>query len=72
MRNFVVLDAPSDLGLRRVHVDADVLDPSVMPRRQPAPDGLLPDELVALLRPLLATPPTALASWCPPLRNPDR
>ncbi|WP_043672361.1 arginase family protein [Streptomyces xylophagus] len=40
-----------------VHLDADVLDPSVMPAvDSPDPDGLLPHELVALLRPLLASP----------------
>ncbi|MEU1305623.1 arginase family protein [Streptomyces shenzhenensis] len=40
-----------------VHLDADVLDPSVMPAvDSPDPDGLLPDELVTLLRPLLASP----------------
>lgn len=40
-----------------VHLDADVLDPSVMPAvDSPDPDGLLPDELVELLRPLLASP----------------
>ncbi|MET9905444.1 arginase family protein [Streptomyces sp. NPDC006476] len=40
-----------------VHLDADVLDPSVMPAvDSPDPDGLLPGELVALLRPLLASP----------------
>ncbi|MYW66848.1 arginase family protein [Streptomyces sp. SID8379] len=40
-----------------VHLDADVLDPSVMPAvDSPDPDGLLPDELLALLRPLLASP----------------
>ncbi|MFE9622021.1 arginase family protein [Streptomyces sp. NPDC006527] len=40
-----------------VHLDADVLDPTVMPAvDSPDPDGLLPDELVALLRPLLASP----------------
>ncbi|CAM5523652.1 arginase family protein [Streptomyces griseomycini] len=40
-----------------VHLDADVLDPSVMPAvDSPDPDGLDPDELVALLRPLLASP----------------
>lgn len=39
-----------------VHLDADVLDPSVMPAvDSPDPDGLMPDELVALLRPLLAS-----------------
>ncbi|MFE6281849.1 arginase family protein [Streptomyces sp. NPDC057877] len=40
-----------------VHLDADVLDPAVMPAvDSPDPDGLLPDELIALLRPLLASP----------------
>ncbi|MFF3846342.1 arginase family protein [Streptomyces sp. NPDC002328] len=40
-----------------VHLDADVLDPSVMPAvDSPDPDGLLPDELVELLRPLVASP----------------
>ncbi|MFE0737945.1 arginase family protein [Streptomyces sp. NPDC058855] len=40
-----------------VHLDADVLDPSVMPAvDSPDPDGLLPGELVELLRPLLASP----------------
>ncbi|MCQ4208448.1 arginase family protein [Streptomyces longispororuber] len=40
-----------------VHLDADVLDPTVMPAvDSPDPDGLLPDELLALLRPLLASP----------------
>ncbi|MFE5887900.1 arginase family protein [Streptomyces sp. NPDC056462] len=39
-----------------VHLDADVLDPSVMPGvDSPDPEGLMPDELVALLRPLLAS-----------------
>lgn len=39
-----------------VHLDADVLDPSVMPAvDSPDADGLTPDELVALLRPLLAS-----------------
>ncbi|MEV0225592.1 arginase family protein [Streptomyces sp. NPDC050704] len=40
-----------------VHLDADVLDPSVMPAvDSPDPDGLLPDELIALLRPLVGSP----------------
>ncbi|MEV5608734.1 arginase family protein [Streptomyces sp. NPDC052225] len=40
-----------------LHLDADVLDPGVMPAVDaPDPDGLLPDELLALLRPLLASP----------------
>ncbi|MFE9772059.1 arginase family protein [Streptomyces sp. NPDC005931] len=43
-----------------VHLDADVLDPSVMPAvDSPDPDGLEPDELVELLRPLLASPQCA-------------
>jgi arginase len=43
-----------------VHLDADVLDPTVMPAvDSPDPGGLLPDELVALLRPLLASPQCA-------------
>ncbi|MEU4101703.1 arginase family protein [Streptomyces tanashiensis] len=40
-----------------VHLDADVLDPTVMPAvDSPDPDGLLPDELIALLRPLVRSP----------------
>ncbi|MFJ4577870.1 arginase family protein [Streptomyces echinatus] len=40
-----------------VHLDADVLDPSVMPAvDSPDPGGLLPGELVPLLRLLLASP----------------
>ncbi|MER5476772.1 arginase family protein [Streptomyces sp. NPDC002734] len=40
-----------------VHLDADVLDPSVMPAvDSPDPDGLMPDELTALLRPLVRSP----------------
>ncbi len=40
-----------------VHLDADVLDPSVMPAvDSPDPDGLQPHELLALLRPLLTAP----------------
>ncbi|GAA3387151.1 arginase family protein [Streptomyces roseoviridis] len=40
-----------------VHLDADVLDPTVMPAvDSPDPDGLLPDELLALLRPLVRSP----------------
>ncbi|MFF9281436.1 arginase family protein [Streptomyces griseosporeus] len=49
--------AVPQLGGFWVHLDADVLDPSVMPAvDSPDPDGLTPDELVALLRPLLASP----------------
>ncbi|GAA2658354.1 arginase family protein [Streptomyces vastus] len=49
-------EAP-DVGGFWVHLDADVLDPSVMPAvDSPDPDGLLPDELVALLRPLVNSP----------------
>lgn len=37
-----------------VHLDADVLDPSVMPAvDSPDPGGLLAEELVRMLRPLL-------------------
>jgi arginase len=40
-----------------VHVDADVLDPSVMPAvDSPDPDGLGIDEVRRLLRPLVASP----------------
>ncbi|WP_189936443.1 arginase family protein [Streptomyces sulfonofaciens] len=40
-----------------VHVDADVLDPSVMPAvRDPEADGLVPDEVAALLAPLVHSP----------------
>ncbi|MFF6776654.1 arginase family protein [Streptomyces sp. NPDC012637] len=40
-----------------VHLDADVLDPEVMPAvDSPDPDGLLPDEVTALLRPLVRSP----------------
>ncbi|MCF3120562.1 arginase family protein [Streptomyces arenae] len=40
-----------------VHLDADVLDPSVMPAvDSPDDGGLLPDELLALLRPLVNSP----------------
>ncbi|MFJ6392767.1 arginase family protein [Streptomyces sp. NPDC091972] len=43
-----------------LHLDADCLDPSVMPAvDSPDPGGLLPAELVALLRPLLASPACA-------------
>ncbi|MFF3686084.1 arginase family protein [Streptomyces sp. NPDC002187] len=47
------LDSPELDGFW-VHLDADVLDPSVMPAvDSPDPDGLLPDELTALLRVLV-------------------
>ncbi|MER5555421.1 arginase family protein [Streptomyces sp. NPDC002793] len=40
-----------------VHLDADVLDPSVMPAvDSPDDGGLFPDELAALLRPLVGSP----------------
>ncbi|MFC9283701.1 arginase family protein [Streptomyces collinus] len=40
-----------------VHLDADVLDPTVMPAvDSPDPDGLLPEEVTALLRPLVRSP----------------
>ncbi|MFV0126921.1 arginase family protein [Streptomyces sp. HMX112] len=45
------------LGGFWVHLDADVLDPSVMPAvDSPDPDGLLPEELAPLLRTLVASP----------------
>ncbi|WP_097230656.1 arginase family protein [Streptomyces zhaozhouensis] len=48
-------DAPTD-GFW-LHLDADVLDPTVMPAVDaPDPGGLLPDELAALLGALLASP----------------
>ncbi|MCW8100892.1 arginase family protein [Streptomyces tauricus] len=48
-------DVP-DLDGFWVHLDADVLDPSVMPAvDSPDPGGLLPDELTALLRPLVTS-----------------
>jgi arginase len=58
------LGAATAAGLARpaldgfwVHLDADVLDPSVMPAvDSPDPDGLLPGELTALLRPLVRSP----------------
>ncbi|MFF3323542.1 arginase family protein [Streptomyces sp. NPDC002889] len=47
------LDAPALDGFW-VHLDADVLDPSVMPAvDSPDPDGLLPDELTAILKVLV-------------------
>ncbi|MGX2993675.1 arginase family protein [Streptomyces sp. JNUCC 64] len=54
----VVRDFPADTHRGFwVHLDADVLDPSVMPAvDSPDPDGLLPPEVTALLRPLLASP----------------
>ncbi|MFD5323395.1 arginase family protein [Streptomyces sp. NPDC127092] len=40
-----------------VHLDADVLDPEVMPAvDSPDPGGLMPDEVTALLRPLVRSP----------------
>ncbi|MGG8408474.1 arginase family protein [Streptomyces sp. 12297] len=40
-----------------VHLDADVLDPTVMPAVDaPDPGGLMPDELAVLLRTLIASP----------------
>ncbi|MEU1014483.1 arginase family protein [Streptomyces sp. NPDC005900] len=47
------LEAP-ELDGYWVHLDADVLDPTVMPAvDSPDPGGLHPEELLALLRPLL-------------------
>lgn len=49
------LEVPALDGFR-VHLDADVLDPSVMPAvDSPDPDGLTPAELTERLRPLLAS-----------------
>jgi arginase len=43
-----------------VHLDVDVLDPSVLPAvDSPDPGGLLPDELTALLSALVASPSCA-------------
>ncbi|MEU6995396.1 arginase family protein [Streptomyces sp. NPDC046465] len=40
-----------------VHLDADILDPSVMPAvDSPDPGGLFPDELLDLLRPFVRSP----------------
>jgi arginase len=51
------LDALPDVEGIWVHLDADVLDPSVMPAvDSPEPGGLLPAELTATLAPLLADP----------------
>ncbi|MGW0822644.1 arginase family protein [Streptomyces sp. NPDC002845] len=50
------LEIPAPAGFW-VHLDADVLDPSVMPAvDSPDRDGLLPDELTALLGPLVRSP----------------
>lgn len=50
------LDTP-ELDGYWVHLDADVLDPSVMPAvDSPDPGGLLPGELTALLAPLVRSP----------------
>lgn len=49
-------------GVRRfwIHVDADVLDPSVMPAvDSPEPNGMSVDELIQLVRPLVADPRAA-------------
>ncbi|MFE0677080.1 arginase family protein [Streptomyces sp. NPDC058867] len=52
----VSLDFPALDGYW-VHLDADVLDPTVMPAvDSPDADGLLPDEVTALLRPLVRSP----------------
>jgi arginase len=58
-----------------VHVDADILDPSYLPAvDSPEPGGLSPDELVAVLRPLLADPRVRGMDLCiydPALDAPD-
>ena len=53
----VTLERLSDVSRIWIHVDADVLDPSVMPAvDSPEPSGLLVDELVSLLRPFVRDP----------------
>lgn len=58
-----------------VHVDADVIDPTYLPAvDSPEPGGLHPDELVALLQPLLAHPSVRGIDLCiydPALDTPD-
>ena len=54
------LEQLSNVSRIWIHVDADVLDPSVMPAvDSPEPSGLLVDELVGLLRPLVRDPRAA-------------
>ncbi len=56
MRNIVVVDAPSNLGLRPAQ-RADVLDPAVVPAVDgPEDDGLLPDQLGPLLLAFVRAP----------------
>lgn len=46
-----------ELGGFWVHLDADILDPSIMPAVDtPDPGGLGADDLVGVLRPLLSAP----------------
>lgn len=58
-----------------VHVDADILDPLFLPAvDSPEPGGLTPDELVALLQPLLANDRVRGIDLCiydPALDTPD-
>jgi arginase len=58
-----------------IHVDADVLNPAIMPAvDSPEPGGPMPDELVAILRPMLDDP-LALGlsvSVYDPALDPDR
>lgn len=47
----------SDVSRIWIHIDADVLDPSVMPAvDSPEPSGLSVDELVGLIRPFVSDP----------------
>ncbi len=51
------LERLSDVSRIWIHIDADVLDPSVMPAvDSPEPEGLSVDELVSLLRPFVRDP----------------
>ena len=53
----VALDRLADVSRLWIHIDADVLDPSVMPAvDSPEPSGLSVDELVSLLRPFVRDP----------------
>jgi arginase len=58
-----------------VHVDADILDPAYMPAvDSPEADGLTPDELVAILQPLLSHPRVRGMDLCiydPALDSPE-
>jgi arginase len=56
----VTLERLSDVSRLWIHVDADVLDPSVMPAvDSPEPSGFSVDELVSVLRPFVRDPRAA-------------